>query len=313
MSYNEDRPRKKGKPHVKKESKKNNHKSSLREVSVRYDYKNTNSKSVKIEPTLQSLWPSLVEYVGLSEYEAKIYIGLVSLGSAGARRLSLNCDVPRTKVYGTLKKLIDYGLVIEVPGSPKTFISTDPRNAFSTLLELQHLQAKDFSDILNKLGNQFELSIQDREPEIIYSWILDDSESILEKCIEFIRNTNKVLTIVTDENGLGTIFNYTGNELDNLSAQGATVKIFSPLDPQKSSLARELNYIHTVVKRKVKQPIFLLNSDNSKYILAKTLPRDEEGLFEYGVFGESPEVFTLIDLLLSINGEETIRIPIMSL
>lgn len=64
---------------------------------------------------IRSIWPKIVEYTGLSEYESKVYLSLLSLGNAGARKLSLHCDVPRTKVYGTLKKLIDYGLVVEIP------------------------------------------------------------------------------------------------------------------------------------------------------------------------------------------------------
>ena len=66
-----------------------------------------------------SLWPRLVEYTGLSEYEAKVYLCLVGLGYSSARKLSRFCDVPRTKIYDTLKKFIDTGLVVEIPGSPK--------------------------------------------------------------------------------------------------------------------------------------------------------------------------------------------------
>jgi hypothetical protein len=45
-----------------------------------------------------TIWPKIVEYAGLSEYEAKVYLSLLGLGSSGARRLSLHCHVPRTKV-----------------------------------------------------------------------------------------------------------------------------------------------------------------------------------------------------------------------
>ena len=50
-----------------------------------------------------TIWPKIVEYAGLSEYEAKVYLSLLGLGNAGARKLSLHCHVPRTKVYGTFK------------------------------------------------------------------------------------------------------------------------------------------------------------------------------------------------------------------
>jgi len=48
---------------------------------------------------IRSIWPKIVEYTGFSEYESKVYLSLLSLGNAGARKLSLHCDVPRTKVY----------------------------------------------------------------------------------------------------------------------------------------------------------------------------------------------------------------------
>ena len=305
-------PRRKGARIEKKKSSPRKGNNSLREVSLHYNGEIKNPKS-EINPSMQSIWPSIVEYVGLSEYEAKIYLGLVSLGAAGARRLSLNCDVPRTKVYGTLKKLIDYGLVVEVPGSPKKFMATDPRVAFSTLLELQKLQAQDFSDLMTKVGEEYDHAVNKREPEVIHSWLIEDSDDVLEKCIEFIRNTSKVLTITTDPNGLETLFNSVGNDLDNLASQGASIRIFSPLDPETNSLAREMNYVHDVKMKVITSPLMLINSDNSKYMIAKTMPRESDRLFKFGVFGESPDLMDLIDLLVSISDNETIRLPITSL
>lgn len=310
MTYNGTSTRKKGKVKKKKREEKSK-RSNLREVSIRYDEQNQNH--VVIDKSLQSTWPNLVEYVGLSEYESKIYLGLVKLGTSGARKLSLNCDVPRTKVYGTLKKLIDYGLVIEIPGSPKKFIASDPRTAFSTLLELQRMQAVDFAQLMEEMGTNYEKSIEHREPEIISSWLYTNGPLIMEKCIEFIRNTSKVLTITTDANGLEAVFNKAGSELDNLNPQETTVKIYSPLDPKTNSLARELNYVHDVFQIEVQSNVFLLNSDNSKYILAKTLPRNDDQIFELAIFGESPEIVHLLDLISSISGNGSIREPIMSI
>ena len=44
-----------------------------------------------ITPDLQINWPKIVEYTGLSEYEAKVYLSLIGLGSSRARKLSINC------------------------------------------------------------------------------------------------------------------------------------------------------------------------------------------------------------------------------
>ena len=97
------------------------------ELKERYitDLKNKRAANFQREDIMDidilAIWPKMVEYAGLSEYEAKVYLSLLGFGSSGARKLSLHCHVPRTKVYGTLKKLIDYGLVVEIPGVPKAF------------------------------------------------------------------------------------------------------------------------------------------------------------------------------------------------
>ena len=79
--------------------------------------------------------PKLVDYTDFSEYESKVYLSLLILGSSGARKLSLHCRVPRTKVYRTLRKLIDNGLVVKILGSPKVFTPSNPAEAFEALLD----------------------------------------------------------------------------------------------------------------------------------------------------------------------------------
>ena len=72
------------------------------------DLKRTPSKTSKTahekkDPNitdLQVTWPKIVEYAGLSEYDAKVYLSLIGLGSSRARKLSIDCKVSQTKVYG---------------------------------------------------------------------------------------------------------------------------------------------------------------------------------------------------------------------
>ncbi|OYT44170.1 hypothetical protein B6U84_04675, partial [Candidatus Bathyarchaeota archaeon ex4484_40] len=73
-------------------------------------------------PKARTLWQRLYEDIGLSEYEARAYISLLENGPSTARRLSMISGIPRTKIYGTLKKLIERDLVIEIPGNPKMFL-----------------------------------------------------------------------------------------------------------------------------------------------------------------------------------------------
>ncbi|MBN2335495.1 TrmB family transcriptional regulator [Candidatus Bathyarchaeota archaeon] len=259
-----------------------------------------------------SVWPKIVEYIGLSEYESKVYLSLINLGTAGARKLSLNCDVPRTKVYGTLKKLIDYGLVVEIPGSPKQFAPSHPGESFNTILNITKEKAVDFDAIVKQLENIHEKHKEDTGPKKKLVWFLDEEHDIKGKCNEIIRQSEEELTIVTTDDGLEILFNAAHRLLDEMLENGVAIKLYSPLDPRVNPLARELSYIYQVKKVEVNTPILFINSDNKRFILAKLEPRGAENPFEAAMFTEDMELLDLICLLL-VNGHKEILLKALQL
>jgi sugar-specific transcriptional regulator TrmB len=55
--------------------------------------------------------------LGLSLYEARLYVGLLAGGSQNGNELSKTAGVPSSKVYGTLTKLARMGIVTQVNGA----------------------------------------------------------------------------------------------------------------------------------------------------------------------------------------------------
>lgn len=245
-----------------------------------------------------SIWPKIVEYTGLSEYEAKVYLCLIGLGSSGARRLSLFCDVPRTKVYGTLKKLIDYGLVVEIPGTPKRFVPASPENAFSAILNIVKNKVNDFTSVVRILAETHEAVEKEAGPHSKIVWYLSDAKEIMEKCKEIIRQSKQTVTIFTSADGLSLLFNSTYKILDELQEQGVEVKLHSPLDPKKNPLARELSYLFEVTKVEVATPILFVNSDHQQFLLARIGLQGDEKKPESAIFSDDPTLLSMISLLL---------------
>ncbi|MCW4050208.1 MAG: hypothetical protein NWE89_10795 [Candidatus Bathyarchaeota archaeon] len=308
MKFREERPRAKGvtrkKPNKETSTRNRNFLTTQRE---RHDLNRRRRHSgLKSNPEyrdLVSIWPKIVEYIGLSEYESKVYLSLINLGTAGARKLSLNCDVPRTKVYGTLKKLIDYGLVVEIPGAPKQFAPSHPGESFNTILNITKEKADDFHNIVKRLENVHEEHKESVGPQKKLVWFLDHEHDIKGKCNEILRQSDEELTIITTEDGLEVLFNAAHRLLDEVQERGVTIKLFSPLDPKVNPLARELSYIYEVKKVKVQTPILFINSDSKRFILAKLAPRGADKPFQTAMFTEDPELLDLICLLL-VNGHE---------
>jgi len=73
------------------------------------------------------------ERLGLTSYEAKVFIALQRLGSGTAREVSEVTDVPRSQVYSVTDSLADRGLVSVQESNPKRFRPVSVEAARSTL------------------------------------------------------------------------------------------------------------------------------------------------------------------------------------
>ncbi len=75
-----------------------------------------------------------LERLGLNRNEAKVYLGLLTLGQATAAELVKHVGTHRNIVYDNLEKLIEKGLVSYISEGPKrTFIAEDPQTILDFL------------------------------------------------------------------------------------------------------------------------------------------------------------------------------------
>ena len=74
-----------------------------------------------------------LEEFGLSKYESMAYITLVSKGTLGASEIAYYSNLPRTKIYTTLKKLQRKKLSTISSQKPMIATATPPDEAFGEL------------------------------------------------------------------------------------------------------------------------------------------------------------------------------------
>ena len=72
--------------------------------------------------------------LGLSLYEARIYVGLLRVGAQNGNELSKTSGVPSSKVYSTVEKLTGLGIVHSITrGSTTRFVCIDPAELVARL------------------------------------------------------------------------------------------------------------------------------------------------------------------------------------
>ena len=72
----------------------------------------------------------LLKKIGLTEYEAKVYLALLNRQLDGATKLSTECGVPRTKIYSVLEALENKGWIKIFSGYPLLFKAKHPKDIF---------------------------------------------------------------------------------------------------------------------------------------------------------------------------------------
>ena len=85
---------------------------------------------------------SLLQRLGLTEYESKTLATLFKLGEAEAPDISRLAQVPKTRVYDVLDKLVERNLVIEISGRPKKYRTMEAKKVLSSLAELKQKELK---------------------------------------------------------------------------------------------------------------------------------------------------------------------------
>jgi sugar-specific transcriptional regulator TrmB len=88
----------------------------------------------------------LLEKLGLTEYEAKTLNTLFALREAEAPDISRTAQVPKTRVYDVLEKLIQRDLIIEIKGRPKLYRAVEAQKAIDLLILNKKDQLKELEE-----------------------------------------------------------------------------------------------------------------------------------------------------------------------
>jgi sugar-specific transcriptional regulator TrmB len=131
---------------------------------------------------------------GLTDYEAKAYAALASLGISSVTEVSQLCDVPRSNLYAVLEKLSSIGFVEIQKGRPILFKARHPREV---LEETEKQKVRELSDARKFLTKELEKTINKQktnaEPTLV--WGVRGHEAIMTKIGEMIKRAKSEFTL----------------------------------------------------------------------------------------------------------------------
>ncbi len=172
--------------------------------------------------------------IGLTGSEAKVYFYLLKKKNFTATEISKLAQIPQSKIYGILAKLVQKGLCTEILGKIKKYSSVNPEVGFVNLyneLEDKKKRISDLSKVLLPLYN----SEKENSDPLDYIQVLREKSRIAEKFCFLERKAKKEVLCFTKQ---PYAFNLEKNEEGfNLKKRGIIVKSIYEIDD-----ARKLDF-----------------------------------------------------------------------
>ncbi len=203
-------------------------------------------EAVSVDPQVMDA----LKAIGLNLYERKLWIALLSKGTATAGELAELSNVPRSRCYDVLESLADKGFVIIQPAKPMRYVAVKPKEALERAKQRALKRAEEMveridrlknSEVLKELERLYESGIKTVKPEDL-SGALRGRESFYEHMGSLLQKAKRNVSILVTEQGLVEIYKKYLRIFQRLNKRGIDVRILAPIESEKvKEIARELS------------------------------------------------------------------------
>lgn len=143
--------------------------------------------------------------LGVTEYEAKVYAALLSSGSCTVKEISFKSDVPRTKIYPTLKSLERRGMILFLPEEPVKCKALPPDIALASKVSQMEETLRRIRRALNELKKAYESYKITEDLERQELWVLKRDQAVQNKLATMIREASEEVFFVLGEGGVDVL------------------------------------------------------------------------------------------------------------
>lgn len=184
--------------------------------------------------------------LGLTEYEARIYLVLVTRGPIKASELSFLGQIPRTKTYGAINELERKGLLRIMPSKPEVYSPGSPSEILVPMVNKLSRELGDTDAIVQGLVLTFESNKfvkRDVPKEVGEIWEIQGRKGIANKMNQVFSDAKISINFCTSAAGLIRAYKSHCDMLEKARDHGAEVRIMAPVNSENAGLAREIGEV----------------------------------------------------------------------
>lgn len=246
--------------------------------------------------------------IGLSQYESKCFLASLELGPSTINQIGITAGVPRTKVYGAVKKLVERGLIERSEEDPKIYIARSPKDFLIPLLEKESRRIKESLEALTELEVIHESMEYVKKAEALRSKVLRYSprSAVTRKLRELFEASKRKVVVFTTANGVIRLSRM-ADLLYERSRSGLRVEIFTGTrdEPIFTTAVQSLNEIENCKISFLPSiiPVQIITIDSQYLLITELKPDDmkDDGM-DVAFLIQNPELSEMMESFIRIVG-----------
>lgn len=238
--------------------------------------------------------------IGLSKYEAKVYLTLISEGISTAKNISSITGIPYGKVYEIINSLSYKGLVMVLPSKPMKYRAISPQQAIVTAKKnMQERFEKLEKSLVKQLEPLFAKNKLFSGPKSIFS-IINGRSNVVKKTEELIKKAKNNINIQCSANSLSRLTLHR-DALKEAADKGIKISIGGITNKENLEEIGSLDFC--ILKHIKSSKNNFISIDGKECLVINAIPDDDNIIYgrDLGIFALSSSFTKFLDNFFASN------------
>jgi len=232
--------------------------------------------------------------IGLSKYEAKVYLTLISEGTSTAKDISNITGIPYGKVYEIINSLSNKGFSMILPSKPMKYKAASPLESIKKAKNKEKEKIKRIEDkIIEQLEPRFKENKGKSKSKSDFS-IINGRSNVVDKTDELINKAKKNIHIQCSANSLARLTLHK-DALKKAAERGVNISIAGITNKENLNEIKSLNFCN--IKHIKSSKNNFISIDNKKSMIIEADPDDDNIMYgrDLGIIASSISFTKFID------------------
>ena len=212
---------------------------------------------------------------GLTEYQARVYLTMLDLGTATASQVTPHARVPRTRIYATMSQLHEKGLVEIIPETPLRYKPVP----FDRYLKKSVAELRDRAGSLEKnlagIAKEFAVVGQVTPEERGRFEAIYGRRNARERLIKMYEGAEQSWIGIGTGRSPGRVMRGFGEYITDKSAKGVRFRYMFPVTPENLKDVQRLSRYASIRSVDFFVPMYMHVVDGREFIMSHPIPDDD--------------------------------------